>query len=407
MPDDAVMLVEWPDRAGSNWPPDRIDVSFTLSPEHDLTYRSARVSGFGAQAERIARVGLLRSFLQNAGYAEAERRHMQGDASTRAYELLTLEGRSSVLMNAPRRPDGPPVRGNKSYSAIARLAEDVKPFVAMARGLRARGFSAPDILAADLENGFLILEDLGTEPVVAGNPPAPIEERYETAVDVLLALHWLRLPDYLEVIPGIEHTIPRYGVDTFLIEAELLLDWYIPHAGGHVSATARAQFTNLWREAMLPVLTGDQTWVLRDYHSPNLLWLPQREGIQRAGLLDFQDALIGPPAYDLASLLQDARIDVPEAMELKLLTHYCKMRKYRDVKFSVTDFAQTYAIVAAQRSTKILGIFARLDRRDGKPQYLRHMPRIWGYLQRSLSHPALAALRLWYRDNVPAHRPPS
>jgi tRNA threonylcarbamoyl adenosine modification protein YjeE len=153
IPEDAVMLVEWPDRAGDTWPADRIDLSFTLSPEHDLTYRNARVTGFGAQAGRIARIGLLRSFLQNAGYAEAERRHMQGDASSRSYELLMLEGRSSVLMNAPRRPDGPPVRGNKPYSAIAHLAEDVKPFVAMARGLRARGFSAPDILAADLENG--------------------------------------------------------------------------------------------------------------------------------------------------------------------------------------------------------------------------------------------------------------
>jgi aminoglycoside/choline kinase family phosphotransferase len=156
------------------------------------------------------------------------------------------------------------------------------------------------------------------------------------------------------------------------------------------------------------------SWVLRDYHSPNLLWLPRREdnariGLldfqdaednARIGLLDFQDALMGPAAYDVASLLQDARVDVPETLEVELLSRYARFRRAEDRHFDMASFTRLYATLTVQRATKILGIFARLDRRDGKPQYLRHMPRLWAYLQRSLAHPALAPLRAWYAANV-------
>ena len=142
--------------------------------------------------------------------------------------------------------------------------------------------------------------------------------------------------------------------------------------------------------------------MLRDYHSPNLLWLSQRDDIARIGVLDFQDALIGPAAYDVASLLQDARVDVPETMEMALLGRYVRARLGADREFDAAGFMLVYATLAAQRATKILGIFARLDRRDGKSQYLRHMPRLWNYLQRSLAHPALAPLKAWYVANVPA-----
>jgi aminoglycoside/choline kinase family phosphotransferase len=144
------------------------------------------------------------------------------------------------------------------------------------------------------------------------------------------------------------------------------------------------------------------TWVLRDYHSPNLLWLPERNDLARIGVLDFQDTLIGPPAYDVASLLQDARVDVPEAMEVALLSRYIRARRKGGRSFDITAFTRLYSTLAAQRATKIIGIFARLDRRDGKPQYLRHLPRIWNYLQRALAHPELASLKVWYEANVPA-----
>ena len=156
------------------------------------------------------------------------------------------------------------------------------------------------------------------------------------------------------------------------------------------------------REALAPAIAGQQTWVLRDFHSPNLIWLAQRRGIARVGLLDFQDAVIGPTAYDVASLLQDARVDVPENLERELLARYVRRRVETDGAFDATAFSQLYATMAAQRATKILGIFARLDKRDGKPQYLRHMPRVWRYLQRALAHPALHHLARWYKSNVPA-----
>jgi hypothetical protein len=149
------------------------------------------------------------------------------------------------------------------------------------------------------------------------------------------------------------------------------------------------------------VLDMPVTWVLRDFHSPNLLWLPERDDIARVGLLDFQDAMMGPAAYDVASLLQDARVDVSEEMEIELLGRYVRTRKAADMAFDIPAFVKVYSTLAAQRASKILGIFARLDRRDGKPQYLRHLPRVWSYLQRSLAHPALVPLDEWYRVNVP------
>ena len=292
-------------------------------------------------------------------------------------------------MNAPRRPDGPPVRDGMPYSAIAHLAEDVKPFVAMARALRERGFSAPEIYAADLDHGLLVLEDLGNEGVVAGDPPAPIEERYAAAVDVLVALHRQTVLGTLPVAPGVEHRLPRYDLEAFLIEAELLLDWYVPHRGVAVDQRGAAEFDALWREALSHADDAPPTWVLRDYHSPNLLWLPEREGIARVGLLDFQDAVIGPARLRRGLAAAGRARRRAGAMEIALLGRYVKARRDADPEFDTTAFLQLYATLGAQRATKILGIFARLDRRDGKPQYLRHIPRVWRYLHRSLIHPAL------------------
>jgi aminoglycoside/choline kinase family phosphotransferase len=397
----AVMIVEWPERAGDMLPGERLEVALRLAPRLGPTYRSARITGRGSFAARVERMVTIRKFLDEAGFADAERAFLQGDASTRSYERLVLGERHAVLMNAPRRPDGPPVRDGLSYSAIAHLAEDVKPFVAMARALRERDFSAPQVHAADLADGLLILEDLGSETITAGNPPAPIEERYEAAVDVLVALHHQKLPAVLSIAPRVRHRLPRYDLGAFLIEVELLLDWYLPYRGRGVDDAMRVDFAELWRASMAPVFTAPQTWVLRDYHSPNLLWLPRREGIARVGLLDFQDAQVGPAAYDLVSLLQDARADIPETLEVSLLGRYAKAHSERDPAADASAFIETYALLGAQRATKILGIFARLDRRDGKPQYLRHLPRVWRYLSRSLGHPSLATLKAWYETNVP------
>jgi len=402
LPEDAVMLMEWPDRAAGFLPPDRLDITFTLTPQLGPEVRSARYIGYGSFAARAERIAFIRSFLDESGFGEAHRLRMVGDASTRIFERLRLNDQTAVLMNAPRRPDGPPVRDGKPYSAIAHLAEDIVPYVALSAGLRDTGLSAPEILHADLDHGLIIMEDLGDDRIVVGDPPAPIEERYAAAVDLLASLHGRGLPETLPVAPYLDYRLPSYDLQALLIEAELLLDWYLVRAEAGASDNARKTFVRLWSEALAPAIEARRSWVLRDYHSPNLLWLPERDGMARIGVLDFQDALIGPAAYDVASLLQDARVDVPEAMEVALLSRYVRARRNEDPDFDAAAFTHLYATLAAQRTTKILGIFARLDRRDGKPQYLRHMPRLWNYLRRSLAHPALAALQAWYAANVPA-----
>jgi aminoglycoside/choline kinase family phosphotransferase len=215
-------------------------------------------------------------------------------------------------------------------------------------------------------------------------------------------LHGTTLPQVLPVTDGYDHAIPPYDLEALLIEVELLADWYVPHIIGNLlSGSARAEFVNLWTEILAEIISGATTWTLRDFHSPNLIWLPEREGLSRVGLIDFQDAVLGSPAYDVASLLQDARVTVPPDLELKLIGLYARERKTADPDFDVAAFARAYAILGAQRATKILGIFARLDRRDGKPHYLRHLPRIETYLARNLAHPALAKLKVWYEKYLP------
>jgi N-acetylmuramate 1-kinase len=399
---DSVVMMEWPDRAGRALPQDRIDIAFTLAPHDGMEHRIVHMDGRGGATARVDRLGAMLGFLDKAGLGAAARARIAGDASTRSYERLINGDRRFILMNSPRKTDGPPIKRGLPYSAIAHLAEDMKPFIAIANALRERGFSAPAIFFADRDAGFAVVEDLGTELIVGGDPPLPIPERYERAVDVLIELHRRDLPDVLPVTPQVEYRIPLYDLDAFLIEVELLIDWYLPLRAAPATAQARTAFLSLWRDALRPALDAPKTWVLRDFHSPNLLWLADRSGVAQVGLLDFQDAVVGPKAFDVASLLQDARVDVAEELEIALFTRYVRARREHDRNFDADAFGRLYATLAAQRATKILGIFARLDRRDGKPQYLHHLPRIHAYVRRALAHPALAALRDWYHAHVPA-----
>lgn len=397
--ENALVLVEWPERAADILNADRLDIAFFVEPAQGETWRRVRMTGYGAMAHKLARAKGIDRLLVRSGWADAKRSFMLGDASTRAYERLQkADGRRAVLMISPPRPDGPPVRYGKPYSAIARLAENVRPFVAMAHALRAQDLSAPEIYAADLETGLAILEDLGSEAVVDAQGPIP--ERYTEAIAVLAKLHAHALPDSVSL--GEEtYRIPPYDLDALLIEAELFTEWYAPHAGLALSSGAAATFVNIWRTALKEIVEGPKTWVLRDYHSPNLIWLPEREGFKRAGIIDFQDCVMGSPAYDVASLLQDARVTVSDELELKLLSHYARLRRMSDPAFDMSQFARAYALMAAQRATKVLGIFARLNKRDRKPQYLTHIPRVQKYLLKSLAHPALAELKAWYQVQTP------
>jgi aminoglycoside/choline kinase family phosphotransferase len=302
-------------------------------------------------------------------------------------------------MVSPPRPEGPIIRFGKAYAAIARLSPDIRAFLAMAEGLRGLGYSTPKILAASVEDGVALLEDFGDETVVENGAPSPA--RYAEAVALIADLHGRKPPEVLSV--GDEaYRPPVYDVEAMLIEAELVIDWYASAvARTTVPSGARMQFLGAWRELLAPILERETTWTLRDFHSPNLHWLPGRQGIARIGLIDFQDAVIGPPAYDLASLLQDARVDVPHDLEMRLMAHYVRLRAAASPDFDAGRFAASYAAMAAQRATKILGIFARLDKRDGKPHYLRHLPRIERYLARNLAHPLLRPVALWYQAHLP------
>jgi aminoglycoside/choline kinase family phosphotransferase len=355
------------------------------------------LSGSGTFAPRLAQVKAIQDLLSRAGWGEAARSFIQGDASTRSFERLEKpDGRTAILMISPARPDGPPVRYGKPYSAIARLAETIKPFLAIDRSLRAQGLSAPEIYAEDADAGLALLEDLGSERVADDNGPIP--ERYLEAVTLLADLHGRNASDVVPLANG-HYRIPAYDLDALLIEVELLVDWYAPHvAKAALSSGTRATFVNLWRQVLVEIALARPSWTLRDYHSPNLIWLPERQGIARVGLVDFQDCVMGHPAYDLASLLQDARVTVPDDLELKLLGAYARLRKHADPNFDMATFARAYAILGAQRATKVLGIFARLDKRDHKPSYHAHMPRVETYLRKGLNHPALANLRGWYDE---------
>jgi tRNA threonylcarbamoyl adenosine modification protein YjeE len=401
LPDGTVVLIEWPERAPAALPEDRIDIALSHRPALGSSARAAEITGYGKAAAQVARLKALREFLTEAGYIDAGRRRMAGDASTRSYARLIRDDGVVILMNSPRRPDGPPIYHGKSYSAAVHLAEDVKPFVAIAGGLRDRGFSAPAIHHADLDAGFLVTEDFGGVGFIEGDPPAPITARYEAATDMLAALHRNMLPEILPLAPQMTYAIPVFDTEALLVEAGLMLEWYLPDRGAEPNEDLRSEFVGMWRDLLGKPAAAPRTWVLRDFHSPNLIWLGDRSDTSRVGIIDFQDAVLGPATYDLVSLLQDARIDVPEPLELALLARYIKARRAADDSFDPAGFAELYAIMSAQRNTRLLGTFARLNRRDGKPHYLRHQPRIWTYLTRSLAHPALARFREWYSAHVP------
>lgn len=400
--DTIVTLIEWPDRAGSRLPAGRrLDIVLDVDPDNPETGRIATLAGGVLWRQRLAIALATRAMLDQVGWGDASRDYMQGDASSRAYERLSHgDGRSAVLMISPPRPDGPVIRQGKPYSAIAHLAETVDAFVAMDRGLASLGYSAPAILAQDLSTGLLLIEDLGLEGVI--DTDGPIPERYEAAAKLLADMHRHTLPTILPVAEARDHVVPAYDRAALSIETELILEWYAPHIAGVIlPAVKQAEFTRIWSRLFDEILAAPATWTLRDFHSPNLIWLPQRESHAKLGLIDFQDAVLGHPAYDLVSLGQDARVDVPAALELRLLAAYGSARRNDDPAFDLADFARAYAIMGAQRNTKIAGIFARLDKRDGKPGYLKHLPRIEAYLRRNLEHPALAELKGWYETHLP------
>jgi len=309
----------------------------------------------------------LAEFVAHAGWADAQVEPLPGDASFRRYFRLRKNGASAMLMHAPLPH------------------EDPAPFLKVAHWLNANEMRAPSILAEDAAAGWVLTEDFGNDRMRDWLDANPADEReaYEAAVEALVALH--------RIVPG---PFGPYDMATYQRETALLTEWYCPAQGLSVDA---AGYARAWQEALSPMLERQApgVTVLRDYHAENIMLLGGKAGAPQ-GLIDFQDALVGHPAYDLVSLLQDARRDVSEELETAMLLHYAHHSGRAD-----EDFLADYARLGAQRNAKIVGIFTRLNARDGKPKYLAMIPRVWAALERDLAHPALEPVARWFDANIP------
>ena len=328
----------------------------------------------------MTRADAMAAFVAGAGLDPTNIRPLAADASFRQYFRVTGDP-AHVLMDAP--PD----------------KEDIIPFMAIARHLNGLGLSAPQTIAHDYDQGFLLLEDLGDDTFTHLLKRGTSEEDlYRAAIDVLLALHQQTPPATIALPDGPVFTVPPYDDAALLTEVQLLTDWYVPALGITLPADAQHAFDQLWQAAFPLCRIGAEVLVLRDYHVDNLMMLAGCTNNEAVGLLDFQDALVGPAAYDLVSLLQDCRYHVPDDLEQAMLANYLAARPDLDAD----AFRTAYTIMGAQRQTKIIGIFTRLWQRDGKPSYLRMIPYLWDLLERDLQHPALADIKAWLDTHIPA-----
>ena len=308
-----------------------------------------------------------RDFLARSGWGGADILPLAGDASFRRYFRVIAPGRQAVLMDAP-----PP-------------QEDPRPFIAVAQYLVAQGFAAPAILASDLHHGLVLIEDFGDARMREVVDAAPESELriYTDVVKLLARLHQLPCAE-----------LPPYSLQELHREAGLFTEWYCPAVDLNVDVEG---YRAAWGKAFAAI-DGPVVTVLRDYHAENIMLIEGRSGEAALGLLDFQDALAGHPAYDLVSLLQDARRDVSPELEVSMREIYAA------AAVPGQAFDASYAVLGAQRNAKIIGIFMRLWKRDGKPRYLGYLPRVWDYLERDLKHPVLAEVAAWFAANIPVEK---
>jgi tRNA threonylcarbamoyl adenosine modification protein YjeE len=388
---DGAVVVEWPEGFLDNLSAERLDLALEIVGDG----RRAEIKGTGTWPARLKRATAIRGFLDNAGWSGARRVPLAGDASYRVYESISGEKGAAILMNAPARIEGPPIYAGRSYDAMAHRAMDVRAFIAIDVALRDAGIRAPEIFAADLEQGILLLENLGSEMIVEPYG-GPIIERYEASIDLLSYLHRRTWPTETPLPDGSVYCVPPYDHDALLIEISLFPDYFGGHGGEPAFPNERREeFLAEWSKLLDTIDPTETTWTLRDFHSPNILWQENANGLARVGVIDFQDALTGHPAYDVASLAQDARVALSEEQEARLKARYIAVRK-ANPRFDESGFLRAYSILGLQRATKVLGIFTRLALAEGKPGYQRHRARLKALIRRNLNDPVLSPLRLWY-----------
>lgn len=394
-----IVVAEWLDHAVTPLPEDRLEILIEGAGET----RTLTFTPHGHWQAKLARFANLRAFLSEADWDGASCTHMRGDASTKSFSRMSQAGETRVLVDWPNQPDGEPIRDGKDYSELVHLARDGRSFVAVGRFLREQaGLCSPKVFGTDLDRGFLLIEDFSDDVFQHLAPEgADVPSLYRLAVDGLLRLRAAPKLRELGGSNGHAFSPADYAPDVLQDEANLLLQWYPKLAsGGEINDSASSSFQGLWAPHFHWLKTQDKQLVLRDYHSPNLILKHDGEGLAKLGVIDFQDALWGHPAYDLVSLLQDARIDIPAELEETLFDDYCRAAAEHTPAFNRDEFAKAYAILGAQRNTKILGVFARLHLRDHKTFYLPHIPRVRRYLRRNLDHPALGGLKLWYAEHI-------
>jgi len=351
----------------------------------------------------------MRDFLARAGWADAKLSPLPGDASTRRYLRANGGVRKAMLMDQPQGaetpacPPGatPEERRALGYNAVARLAgADCARFVAVAGFLRQQGLSAPEIFAADTKQGFVLMEDLGNDlyaDVLAdgGNEI----DLYRAAIDALARIHAQAAPTTLAP----DKALYAYDDVAMSAETDLMTEWFLPLALGRAAREDEtAEHRALWKKALATLQSLSPVFVHRDYHAQNLMWLPERQGNARVGVIDFQDAVAGARGYDIISLMEDARRDVAPELSEAMTDHYLTAMAKAGKPLDGEAHRAEMALLAAQRNAKIVGIFARLFKRDGKPRYLGYLPRVWNYLDRDLEHPSLSALKTWYDKKLPA-----
>lgn len=344
----------------------------------------------------------LTRLLEKTGFANAVRAPLAGDASTRRYERLSLPNRRAMLMDAPRSNESAPCppgatpaeRRALGWNAASRLAASrVEAFVAVAQHLRSLGLSAPEIYGADIDAGYAVIEDLGDSLYAAVIAEGADEVAlYAEAARVLAAVHAAPIPAKLDA-PGGAWPLLEYDALALEVNADLFVEWLPQAADVRIDDGQRARWENIRDSLIVKALGFPRALTIRDYHAENLLWLPERTGLARVGLLDFQDAVRGWRAWDFSMLLHDARRDVSKQ------AHAAALRAYLDeTGAGEADFERELAVLGALNTLRILGIFSRLAARDGKTRYLSFMPREWGHLARTLRHPALADARAFVEE---------
>lgn len=379
-----IVLVEWGERAGALLD----DADFIITLDHADDAPDKRVITIAAPRddtritplqESAAREDDIAAFLTSAGWGTHPRTPIAGDASGRRFARLGAPPETAILM------DWPPVAAPDSYTRHVRLATDIETYRAVSEWLQKACIPVPEILAADAKSGFMLLEDLGdarADNLIRDGHP-DIDALYLEAVETLLHLHAQPAPPPLAA----------YTPDVLLHEVDAFVAWYLPACGITLAPDAHENWQNIWTTLAHEISRPPPVAMLRDYHSPNLLWRRDRQGRHRLGVIDVQDALAGLAAYDLVSLLQDARVDVPPDRRDFFYRHYIRTRFGTEHD---KDFAAAYAALGAQRNLRIAGIFVRLAQRDGKHGYLAHLPRVLSYVRENLTHPSLAPLADWF-----------